>query len=152
MYRHVKQPFSVLVIVYTPERKVLLLERSDFCGFWQSVTGSIESGESFTDTAVRELHEETGLNASLDGVLTDLKHEVRYEIYPQWRHRYSPNTTHNIEHWFSFRVPQICSIALERREHNRYLWLPAINAAEKAFSPSNREAILSLFERVTDCD
>lgn len=59
-----KIPQSVLVVIHTPALEVLLIERADAAGFWQSVTGSKDTlAESWFDTAVREVHEETGLDA-----------------------------------------------------------------------------------------
>ena len=46
---------------------VLLLERADFPGYWQSVTGSQEPGETLAETAARELAEETGIDADACG-------------------------------------------------------------------------------------
>ena len=54
-----KQPVSVLVVIYTAKLDVLLLERADHPGYWQSVTGSQEPGETLLETANRELVEET---------------------------------------------------------------------------------------------
>ncbi|HUH00249.1 MAG TPA: NUDIX domain-containing protein, partial [Gammaproteobacteria bacterium] len=56
-----KRPISVLVVVHTRSGEVLLLERIQPPGWWQSVTGSLEAGETPWDAAVRELHEETGM-------------------------------------------------------------------------------------------
>jgi dATP pyrophosphohydrolase len=53
-----KLPRSVLVLVHTSDA-VLLLERLQPAGFWQSVTGSLEPGEDWEDAARRELEEET---------------------------------------------------------------------------------------------
>ena len=38
-----KLPLSVLVIVHTASRDVLLLERALRPGYWQSVTGSVDT-------------------------------------------------------------------------------------------------------------
>ena len=58
-----KIPVSTLVLVYTPDLRVLLLERADYPEHWQSVTGSQEPGETLAQTATRELREETGIDA-----------------------------------------------------------------------------------------
>lgn len=138
-----KLPVSVLVVVHTPDLQVLLLERADRPGFWQSVTGSQQPGESLEQTAVRELKEETGLDAA-QFELTDWHKRNRYEIYRSWRSRYAPGVTHNTEHVFGLRVPRPLAIRLEPREHLRYAWLPWQEAAEKVFSWSNAEAIREL--------
>src|SRR5882672_4676964 len=143
-----KTPVSVLVVVHTPSLEVLLLERADRPGFWQSVTGSQDGGESLRETAVRELKEETGLDAAHHS-LSDWHRQNRYEIYQRWRNRYAPGETHNTEHVFSLSVPGPLAIALAPREHLRYEWLPWREAAERVFSWSNAEAIRELPQRVT---
>jgi len=143
-----KIPVSVLVVVHTPQLDVLLLERADRPGFWQSVTGSQDvEGEPLAETAVRELREETGLDATRYE-LVDWRRQNRYEIYRSWRNRYAPGVTHNTEHVFGLRVPQRLDIALAPREHLRYEWLPWREAAERVFSWSNAEAIRELPRRV----
>src|SRR5688572_27021782 len=142
-----KLPISVLVVVYTPDLQVLLLERADRPGFWQSVTGSQDEGESQRETAVRELKEETGLDAE-QHELADWGKQNVYEIYRRWRSRYAPGITHNTEHVFGLLVPGPLPITLEPREHLRHDCLPWQAAAEKVFSWSNSEAIRELPERI----
>lgn len=138
-----KIPVSVLVVIHTPDHQVLLLERADHPGWWQSVTGSQNPGESLVETAVREVREETGLD--LDGYkLSDWGYSNAYEIYECYRHRYPPEVTHNTEHVFGLEVPSPVAVTLAPREHLSYQWLPAEEAAEKCFSPSNAEAIRRL--------
>jgi dATP pyrophosphohydrolase len=141
-----KQPVSVLVVIYTATLEVLLLERADFPGNWQSVTGSRDGEETLCETAVREVFEETGLIAKSD-TLTDWNMQNVYDIYPQWQHRYTPGTTRNTEHVFGLQLTQQLAVELSPREHLSYQWLPWDVAADKVFSPSNREAILALPER-----
>jgi len=150
-----KQPVSVLVVVHTAplgnsgqaqDMMVLLLERADHPGYWQSVTGSCEPGESLHDTALREVREETGLDAA-QYALSDWQVRNDYEIYPQWRHRYAPGITRNIEHVFGLELPGPVAVRLTPREHLNFQWLAWRDAAEKVFSPSNRAAILELPER-----
>ena len=139
-----KIPVSVLVVVHTPELEVLLLERADRPGFWQSVTGSRDSDdESLRDTALREIREETGLDTA-GHELTDWNKQNQFEIYQHWRGRYAPGVTHNTEHVFGLLVPRALEVALEPKEHLRYEWLPWREAAERVFSWSNAEAIREL--------
>jgi dATP pyrophosphohydrolase len=142
-----KLPESVLVVVHTAALEVLLMERAANPGFWQSVTGSREPDDPDLEaTARRELLEETGLSV---GTLSDWRLVNRYEIWPQWRARYAPDVTHNTEHVFGFQVPEITVATLEPEEHTAQLWLPWQQAMEKVFSPTNRDAIRQLAQRVS---
>ena len=142
-----KQPISVLIVIHTSALDVLLMERADYPGYWQSVTGSRDDEETLRETAIREVKEETGLDAARY-VLTDWQEQNVYEIYPRWAHRYAPGTTHNTEHVFGLQLPQQVAVQLSPREHLNYQWLPWDVAADKVFSPSNRAAILQLSERI----
>lgn len=144
-----KQPISVLVVIYTSDMQVLLLERADHPGYWQSVTGSREAGETLIETARREVSEETGLDAR-QYALTDWQQQNIYEIYPQWRHRYPPDVAHNTEHVFGLELDRAVAVRLAPREHLNAQWLPWQQAADKVFSPSNRGAILQLADMRSD--
>jgi dATP pyrophosphohydrolase len=144
-----KIPESVLVVIHTPACEVLLMERADRPGYWQSVTGSKDRiDEPLAETAVREVFEETGIRIGSAAVpqahLRDWQMRNVYEIYPVWRHRYAPGVTHNTEHLFGLLVPAQTPVVLSPREHLRYQWLPWQEAADRCFSPSNAEAILQL--------
>jgi len=139
-----KQPLSVLVLVHTQDLHVLLLERADYPAHWQSVTGSVEPGETLGDAAVRELAEETGIDAAAYGGVIDRKVSNAFEIFPQWRGRYAPGTTHNVEHVFALAVPHRVPVTLAPREHLGFEWLPWREAAQKCFSWTNRAAIEAL--------
>ncbi len=151
-----KIPESVLVIIHTSDLQVLMIERADKPGFWQSVTGSKDAlDEPLQQTAVREVGEETGIVIGDTGTvpcanLDDWQLENIYVIYPVWRHRYAPGVTKNTEHVFSLLVPQDTPIVLSPREHVQYRWLPYRAAADLCFSASNAEAILQLPHRVTN--
>lgn len=143
-----KIPISVLVVVHTPDLEVLLLERADRPGFWQSVTGSQDEGETLTETAIREVREETGLDANRYA-LVDWHKQNQYEIYRRWRHRYAPGVTRNTEHVFGLRLPERVAVTVAPKEHLRYAWLPWREAADKVFSWSNAEAIRELPQRAS---
>lgn len=138
-----KIPVSVLVVIHTPDLQVLLLERADHPGYWQSVTGSLNEDETLEQTAVREVMEETRLDAR-KYALTDWNVENQYKIFPEWRHRYPPRVTKNTEHVFGLLVPKPLPVAVAPREHLGFAWLPYQEAAQKCFSWSNRDAILAL--------
>lgn len=139
-----KRPISVLVVIHTPQGRVLLIERADQPGFWQSVTGSQDEADAhLRQTALREVREETGIMAAPQDLL-DWQLSNVYEIYPVWRHRYAPGVTHNTEHVFSLCVPQGTPVVLSAAEHRAWQWLDWREAADACFSPSNAEAILLL--------
>jgi dihydroneopterin triphosphate diphosphatase len=142
-----KRPVSVLVVIHTPDRQVLLLERATHPGFWQSVTGSQEEGENLIETAAREVREETGIDAN-QGHFNDWHTTNTFEIFAEWRHRYAPGVSKNTEHVFSLEVAEVQPVTIAPDEHLNYLWLPWRAAAEKCFSWSNRDAILMLPERI----
>ena len=148
-----KIPQSVLVVIYTPSLQVLLIRRAEpdpaAPAFWQSVTGSKDhSDESFEETAMREVREETGIDCSpaspLNAHLRDWALENVYPIYPRWLHRYAPGVVFNTERVFGLRVPEGTAVQLEPREHTAFQWLPYAQAAALCFSPSNAEACLLL--------
>jgi dATP pyrophosphohydrolase len=144
--RAYKRPESVLVVVYTRTGKVLLLRRADHPDFWQSVTGSMEWGdEQPAETAARELHEETGIRVSPDG-LEDWHLQQRYEIFPQFRYRYAPDVFENTEHFFSLELPREQDIVLSPGEHLEYVWVSFPEAIERVFSWTNRDALRHLLK------
>ena len=142
-----KHPVSVLVLVHTAAREVLLLERAARAGWWQSVTGSLDApDEPLAAAALREVREETGLEARA----RDLRRwnlVYTFEIFPQWRHRFTPGTTHNVEHVFSLEVAARFDVTLAPQEHRSSRWLPWREAVAACFSWSNRDAIRILGER-----
>ena len=150
--RPFKIPESVLVVIHSAELDVLLLERADAPGFWQSVTGSKDTlAESLVETCVREVGEETGIAIGAPEVplthLVDWQLANVYDIYPQWQHRYAEGVTRNTEHVFGLRVPRDTPVRPAPREHLRFEWLEWRAAADRCFSPSNAEAILQLPRR-----
>jgi dATP pyrophosphohydrolase len=134
-----KRPESVLVVVHTRAGQVLMLERIRPRGYWQSVTGSLEWGELPAQAARRELAEETGL-VGLEP--RDRQRSNRFEIMGQWSDRYAPGVKENLEHVFTLELDDCVEIRLDPREHCRYRWMERQEAAERAFSWSNRDAIL----------
>lgn len=151
-----KIPESVLVVMYTPDARVLLLRRADVpegsAAFWQSVTGSKDTPqEPWAHTAAREVWEETGVDcragSPLEGALQDWQWENVYSIYSAWLHRYAPGVTHNTERVFGLQLPAATPVVLSPREHTHYQWLPYAQAAQQCFSGSNAQAITQLPRR-----
>ena len=141
-----KTPVSALVLIHTAHLQVLIMERADKAGFWQSVTGSLEAGETPRQAAIREVLEETGLDATQYD-LQDWQASNTYEIYPHWRYRYAPGITTNVEHLFALELPKEIAISLAPEEHVQYEWVDWREAAKRVFSWTNVDALKRLGER-----
>lgn len=140
-----KTPISALVLIYTADLQVLIMERADKAGFWQSVTGSVEGDETPQQAAMREVLEETGLDVNLYD-FQDWQASNVYEIYPHWRHRYAPGVTENREHLFGLQLPTPIPVKLAPNEHVRYEWVDWREAAKRVFSWTNVDALKRLGE------
>jgi dihydroneopterin triphosphate diphosphatase len=136
-----RRPESVLIVIYTAGGEYLLLERRRPPGFWQSVTGSLEWGESADAAARREVIEETGIT---QGVLVNLQWTQVYEILPAFGKVYAPGITLNLEHAFSLRLPQRVPVILSDSEHVQYRWVPSLEALDVVSSSTNRAVIAEL--------
>ncbi len=141
-----KTPISALVLIYTTDLQVLIMERADKTGFWQSVTGSVEGNETPYQAAIREVKEETSLDA-LQYNLQDWQASNVYEIYPHWRHRYAPGVVENTEHLFGLCLPSPMPISMAPNEHTRYEWVDWREAAQRVFSWTNVDALKRLGEK-----
>jgi len=128
-------------VIYTAGGEFLLLERRKPPGFWQSVTGSLEWGETADAAARRELIEETGIT---QGFLRNLQWTQVYEILPSFGKKYAPGITRNLEHAFALKLMQRVPVALSDHEHVQYRWLPAAEAIDMASSSTNRAVIRQL--------
>jgi dATP pyrophosphohydrolase len=138
-----RRPESVLVVIYTPDRDCLLLERVAPAGFWQSVTGTLRWDETPVEAAAREVREETGIEP--EG-LRDAAIIRRFPILPGWRARYAPEVTENTEHLFYLELPRRRPVRLNPDEHREHRWLPIEDAIGLASSWTNREALERLAE------
>jgi dihydroneopterin triphosphate diphosphatase len=138
-----KRPESVLVVIHTPALECLVLERVEPAGFWQSVTGSLDWGETPAECAAREVREETGLAPAR---LRDAGVEQRFPILPAWRARYAPGVDTNLEHLWYLEVADALPVRLNPVEHRRFEWLPVEAAIGRVWSWTNRSAL----ERLRD--
>jgi 8-oxo-dGTP diphosphatase len=76
-------------IIPSPDDKILLIKRNTppFIGYWALPGGRMDPGETIEQTIVREVKEETGLDAKIEWVLGEyvekgVKDDVDYEYYP----------------------------------------------------------------------
>jgi dihydroneopterin triphosphate diphosphatase len=131
----------VLIVIYTAGGEFLLLERRRPPGFWQSITGSLEWGETADAAARRELIEETGIT---QGLLRNLQWMQVYDILPSFGKKYAPGVTRNLEHAFALKLLERVPVTLSEHEHVQFRWLPASEAIEMASSSANRAVIQQL--------
>ena len=136
-----KIPISILVIIYTKNKDILLLKKNNDKDMWQSVTGSLNENEEPVEAAKREVFEETGLSTKN---LIDCNKQYIFEIYEMWRHKYEDGVTHNTEHVFLLELENKVDIKIDSNEHTQYEWINRVKAAEKVFSHTNRQAIFDL--------
>jgi dATP pyrophosphohydrolase len=137
-----RRPESILLVVHSADLKVLLLKRTEPFPFWQSITGSLDPGETPVDTAARELREETGID-TVDA-LVDTGRQRTFTIDPRWLDRYPEGITRNVEHEWRLCLPTTQSITIDPTEHSDWQWLPIDEAIDKAWSWTNKEALSAL--------
>ena len=136
-----RRPESVLIVIHTAGGEFLLLERCRPAGFWQSVTGSLEWGETADHAARREVIEETGIT---QGFLRNMQWTQVYEILPAFGKKYAPGITRNLEHAFALKLLQRVPVTLSVTEHVRFRWASAGEAVDTVSSSTNRAIIEQL--------
>ena len=130
-----------MIVIYTAAGEFLLMERRRPAGFWQSVTGSLEWGETADDAARRELIEETGIT---QGFLRNLQWTQVFEILPSFGKTYAPGITTNLEHAFALKLLERVPVTLSVKEHLQYRWASGAEAVGTVSSSTNRAVIQQL--------
>jgi diaminopimelate epimerase len=143
--RRMRVPRQVLVYVLRrrddgPE-VLLLKRRPEWGGFWQGVTGAPEWWESDIEGAVRELYEETGLDAAAQLRPVD----YRYELHPPddrstWDGLYGPGVESVPEEVFAADAPEGWEPKLSW-EHDEHRWCTLDEALGLLEWEENRDAL-----------
>ena len=129
-------------MVYCEDAQVLLLRRAQPFDFWQSITGSLNEGESHANAAQRELFEETGLRDEGELVYTGVSRQ--FTIDSRWRDRFGPGMAENVEFEWRYCLPRPVDIQVDGDEHTEFRWLPVAEAIDVVWSWTNRDALRSL--------
>jgi len=124
---------TVSVTILRGDSEVLLLRRiPQRGGFWQTLTGRREPGESPLATAAREVYEETGLTPTLSDLI-DLRYAHSFALDPARipglaQGPRPPRFAH--ETAFALRVPPGTEVRLDPTEHDAHRWAPIPEALE----------------------
>ena len=125
--------------------EVLIVHRSpQHGGYWHVVAGGVERGEAVTDAAERELLEETGLEASVDGGL-----EVTEYVYPlteepaDRRDQYDPAVAAVKVSCFHITAPDDWEPELDW-EHDAHRWCEPVEAFSALRWPETAQALRKL--------
>ena len=135
-----KKPISIQAIIFNASNEILLLQRADNKNYWQSVTGSLEKNEAPIEAAIREIFEETGINAS-EHLFFNFSKNNQYLIFKEWKHRYPKFQRKNVEHLFGLQLKNNTPIIINPAEHNAYKWVSFDEALTNVFSWTNIKAL-----------
>ena len=121
---------KVQVWVQSQEGKFLVLKTNATRGsFWQPITGSVEPGESLQSAALREFHEETGLEANQADC-----HAVGFE--------FEYNGIHETVFSIQLSLPSKgLLVKIDPKEHTDWAWMEAEEALAIIRFDSNKEAL-----------
>jgi len=137
----VRQPFEVLVFVRRGAEVLVVHRSAERGGYWHSIAGGVEPGESALEAAVRELREETGVDAG--DVLVAIGHRMTYSLdeeRPERRALYAPGTTEIEVECFVADVPPGWEPVLDL-EHDGYRWCSPAEARELLFWDDVKDAL-----------
>jgi 8-oxo-dGTP pyrophosphatase MutT (NUDIX family) len=128
---------EVQIFLYRPVvggPDVLVFHRSpDSGGYWHTVAGAVESGETDPEAAVREVLEETGFDAC--GCISELDHEYQYRTVSGRS--------------FAVEVPAGWAPRLND-EHDGYRWCGVAEAVRLLHWRETAEAVLVLARILTE--
>ncbi len=114
------------------ERLFLIFRRSKsslYAGQWRIIGGKCEKDENRSESALRELTEETGIYPN------------KLWVIPSINQFYEPETD-QIHHIPAFAAEMPFQQIVLNHEHDTFLWLPAQEAANKLLWPEQKRLLL----------
>ena len=138
-----RREFSAGVIIYYQSKSTdpclfLLLKYPS--GYWDLAKGKIEKGETFEQTALREVKEETGLDIELD---TGFHEKLEYFFYSK-----NPTDSKDLIHKeVTFFVGQAMTKKVTISfEHQDFIWLDAAHAYEQLTFKNAKDVFKKVLE------
>jgi 8-oxo-dGTP pyrophosphatase MutT (NUDIX family) len=140
----VRGGFEAAVFVARRQRREILVCRRSAAlgGYWHTIAGGVEPGETAAQAALRELCEETGLEAELAAPTTQLVYPLAEEP-PERRARYDPSLTDIQVDCFLVDAPDDWEPLLDH-EHDEYRWCAPQDAVELLFWDDTSDALRRL--------
>jgi dATP pyrophosphohydrolase len=130
-----RRPEEVLVFVRRGEQFLVLLRSERQGGYWHSVAGGLEDGETYAQAAARELLEETGLAAAP----VDLRRRLVYTA-EAWEAHFDPAVAEIAVECFVVEAPAGWEPELDW-EHDEYRWCSREEAVGLLYWPEPREVL-----------
>jgi dATP pyrophosphohydrolase len=111
---------EVIVVVRRDEELLVMRRAPERLGYWSLVSGGLELDETSWHAAVRELREETGLEAQVRKLPVTLQYSL-LDDPPAIRARYAPGVERVTVHAFVADAPAGWEPTLDA-EHDLYRW------------------------------
>lgn len=135
---HKKVQVVVIDKARAPKQLLLLQTKKERGSFWQNITGSLEEGETFYKGALRELKEETGIEASS---LIDL------DLGFKFKDRWEKDVLEQVYLCPLEETPK--EIKISELEHQDYKWISIDKVKNEHFKyPSNYEAFCVAINKI----
>lgn len=139
---HVRTNRQVEIVLFKRTEagiRFLMLKRNpQKGGFWQPITGGVHEGETDTNAAIREVREETGVEAKTP--LVDTGHSFTFEEEPKTYY----------EHVFGLEIDEQTNVVLSP-EHTELAWVSKQEALDSYLKwPGNKQGLEALARIVGD--
>lgn len=121
--------FNVLILKRTPERS----------GYWQPVSGGVEKGEELTDTVLREVSEETGIET--------IKSIINLDYTFTYKETKKGILMDMQDFCFAVEIENLLDVKLSD-EHEEYKWCSYVEAKKYLKWEHNLNALEILMKRV----